>query len=184
MDLKHPYLIKDLNGFTPHISHLICMMNYARWTTLQAVEGLSSAELDARPNNISNSVGMLLEHMAAVETVYQYYTFKERNLTEEERTPWKPGLTLGELGQEKIKNQSLEYFLERLSNIREKTLEEFGKRDDSWLAKETPFGEEHIANNYFKWFHVFEDELNHRGQIRPHSEDAQQLNIRILRIES
>ena len=22
------------------------------------------------------------------------------------------------------------------------------------------------ANNYFKWFHVFEDELNHRGQIR------------------
>jgi uncharacterized damage-inducible protein DinB len=22
------------------------------------------------------------------------------------------------------------------------------------------------ASNYFKWFHVFEDELNHRGQIR------------------
>ncbi|MFK9093966.1 hypothetical protein [Bacillus salipaludis] len=22
------------------------------------------------------------------------------------------------------------------------------------------------ANNYFKWFHVFEDELSHRGQIR------------------
>jgi hypothetical protein len=22
------------------------------------------------------------------------------------------------------------------------------------------------ANNHFKWFHVFEDEINHRGQIR------------------
>lgn len=22
------------------------------------------------------------------------------------------------------------------------------------------------TSNYFKWFHVFEDEINHRGQIR------------------
>ena len=32
--------------------------------------------------------------------------------------------------------------------------------------EETPFWGGQPANNYFKWFHVFEDEINHRGQIR------------------
>ena len=37
--------------------------------------------------------------------------------------------------------------------------------DDAWLhAVDTSWGTP--VSNYFKWFHVFEDELNHRGQIR------------------
>lgn len=37
---------------------------------------------------------------------------------------------------------------------------------DEWLDRQSSFGWDHPANHYFKWFHVFEDELNHRGQIR------------------
>ena len=37
---------------------------------------------------------------------------------------------------------------------------------DEWLFQQTPFWFDQQANNYFKWFHVFEDEINHRGQIR------------------
>ncbi len=43
---------------------------------------------------------------------------------------------------------------------------EFSRRGDEWLDEQTPFWGGRPANNYFKWFHVFEDELNHRGQIR------------------
>ena len=41
-----------------------------------------------------------------------------------------------------------------------------GESFDAWLDAQTPFWGGKPANNYFKWFHVFEDELNHRGQIR------------------
>ena len=56
--------------------------------------------------------------------------------------------------------------MERLARVRARTLEELTRRDDAWLFEESPWWDGHVANNYFKWFHVFEDELNHRGQIR------------------
>lgn len=37
--------------------------------------------------------------------------------------------------------------------------------EDEWLNVQTQWGGQE-ANNYFKWFHVCEDELSHRGQIR------------------
>lgn len=159
MELEHPYLIENVDGFTTHISRLICMMNYARWTTLQAVEGLSTTELDARPNNISNSIGMLLEHMAEVEMWYQANTFGGNY-------PKEPGV-LSDHGRQAIRGRALEYYLARLARLREKTMSKLAERDDSWLHETAPFGRNGSpANNYFKWFHVFEDELNHRGQIR------------------
>ena len=53
-----------------------------------------------------------------------------------------------------------------LDEVRTQTLRELAQRDDAWLDEESPFWSGLPANNYFKWFHVFEDELNHRGQMR------------------
>lgn len=39
------------------------------------------------------------------------------------------------------------------------------KANNEWLYEEAPWGGV-SANNYFIWFHTFEDELSHRGQIR------------------
>ena len=55
--IKNPYAFTDLDEFTPHISRLVYMMNYARLTTLQAVNGLSQADLDAHLFEEGNSVG-------------------------------------------------------------------------------------------------------------------------------
>lgn len=48
------------------------------------------------------------------------------------------------------------------------TLLHFAQQDDAWLETPAPFDlvGGRPANNHFKWFHVAEDELNHRGQIR------------------
>ena len=78
------YLVTDIPGYTPNISRLICMMNYARQVTLHSVNGLTVKELDHIFDDKSNSIGALLLHIASVEYFYQKFTFEERDLTEEE----------------------------------------------------------------------------------------------------
>ena len=41
MEVEQPYLVKDLEGFSPKIGNLVGMMSYARKTTLDAVYNLS-----------------------------------------------------------------------------------------------------------------------------------------------
>ncbi|MNP63442.1 hypothetical protein D3C76_1588400 [compost metagenome] len=53
-----------------------------------------------------------------------------------------------------------------MNAVRARTLELFKTVGDDWLSKEEPFWHDKPANYYFMWFHVFEDEINHRGQIR------------------
>jgi uncharacterized damage-inducible protein DinB len=165
MDDEQIYLVADQPGFTPHIGRLVSMMNYARHTTLDAVRDLSVAQLDERPNGFGNSIAMLLEHFAGVEVVYQIITFEGREPADAELTHWLPGLDLGDKG-ESIRGKPLEHYLEQLAQVRAKTLAEFAKRDDDWLHLEFPWWDNKPGNNYFCWFHVFEDEINHRGQIR------------------
>jgi hypothetical protein len=108
---------------------------------------------------------MLLEHCAAVEVAYQCTTFEGRDLNATEMTRWEAGLRLGKSGREKLRGRDINYYLQTLKEVRNRTLIEFRKRDDAWLHQEFPF-QHQTWNNYFCWFHVFEDEINHRGQMR------------------
>jgi uncharacterized damage-inducible protein DinB len=160
------FLIKPLEGFSPQLGHLVSMMNYARASTLQMVKDLEVAQLDFLLYPDGNTIGMLLEHMAAVEAWYQVHTFEKRDFNEAENRRWLAGDQLGEEGRTNMRGKPLEYYLETLETVRAATLAEFAKRDDAWLYEVADWYNEQQANNYFKWFHVFEDELNHRGQIR------------------
>lgn len=160
------FLITERTGFSPHLSRLVSMMNYTRATTLQEVQHLRTEELDLLPDPKGNSIAMLLEHMAGVEVAYQALSFETRELTEAELAKWNPSLELGAVGRAQIKGKPLEHYLNQLQEVREHTLEQFRLRDDAWLHTEFPFWDDALGNHYFCWFHVFEDELNHRGQIR------------------
>ena len=75
-------------------------------------------------------------------------------------------MKLGDNARKTIKGNNLDYYLNSLKEVREKTLQEFKKRDDNWLMtvdKEWGWGP---TNNYCKWFHVCEHESNHNGQIK------------------
>ena len=166
MTQKNLYLIGDLPGFTPQIARLVSMMNYARFTTLEAVTGLGVDELDYLHDPQSNSIGTLLSHIAAAEVGYQAATFDTRDLNAEERQQWGAALDLGERARAEIRGYELSHYLDNLDQVRTKTLAELGRRDDGWLEEQTSFGSGQRVNNYFKWFHVFGHEINHRGQIR------------------
>ena len=166
MDKQNLFLIGDISGFTPQIARLVSMMNYVRHTTLSAVEGLTMRELDYLHDSRSNSIGSLLLHIAAAEAGYQAATFHNRELNIEEKSEWEAALALGEKARHAIKGKNLDYYLNKLDEVRTNTLAELARRDDQWLEEYTTFGNDQRVNNYFKWFHIFSHELNHRGQIR------------------
>ncbi|ARI77964.1 DinB family protein [Halobacillus mangrovi] len=160
------FIIQSKEGYTPNIGRVLSMMEYTRMTTIEAVQALTISQLDYRVNGQGNSIGCLLHHMACVEEVYQIITFEGRDPNEEELHKIELGLTLGEKAHEVMHGRELDFYLNQLQQVREEMQRRFKEKDDAWLDEISPFGPNHKANNYFRWFHVFEDELNHRGQIR------------------
>jgi hypothetical protein len=159
------YLIGELPGFTPQLGRLVSMMNYVRSTTLSAVAGSGIAELDYLHDTRSNSIGALLSHIAATEVGYQAATFHARELNTSEKQEWAAAIELGDRARREIQGRELNYYLERLEQVRSTTLMELGRRNDQWLQETTSFSTGLKVNNHFKWFHVLGHELNHRGQI-------------------
>ena len=58
----------------------------------------------------------------------------------------------------------LDLYLDELRSVRHLTLEGLAARDDAWLERSV--GPAPKINMHWAWFHVAEDEINHRGQIR------------------
>ena len=158
------YRIEPLPGYTPVIGMIVGILTYARDTTLAAVAGLTVAQLDHLHDDASNSIGALLAHFAAVERSYQLLTFEDRTPNAEEMTAWQAALTLGDQGRARLRGQPLEDYLRELADSRRRTLEQLATRDDAWLGRPVPAAAS--MNAHFAWFHVAEDEINHRGQIR------------------
>src|SRR5262249_56696247 len=117
------------------IGRLVCMLAYARSTTLAAVEGLTLAELDHLHDPRSNSIGALLAHITVVERAYQVMTFEDRALSPDENAEWSIALKLGEAGRQAIRGRSLDGYVNELAAVREKTLEHLAARDDAWLER-------------------------------------------------
>ena len=166
METETMYIIDQKEGFSPEFGKLISMMNYTRMTTIREVENLTVEELDFQYDEDANSIGMLLAHMIAVEKAYHILTFEKRDIADDDIPNLNPGLELGSAAQEQIKGNTSDYYLNELAETRNKTVEIFKSLPDEWLFEQVPFWEGLNANNYFQWFHVFEDELSHRGQIR------------------
>ncbi|GAA0430489.1 hypothetical protein GCM10008934_19960 [Virgibacillus salarius] len=78
------FKISEIKDFTPQIGHLVSQMDYARKTTLEAVKGLTTSELDFLPNDDANSIGALLLHIAAVEKGFQIEIFDGKSPNEQE----------------------------------------------------------------------------------------------------
>lgn len=160
-------IIGPKEGFTPQIGTLVSMMNYMRMIILMPVKGMSVEDLDYLHDSKANSIGALLLHLAATERYYQINTFEgKKDWDEEDVLNWEIASGLGDKARETINGDKLEFYLQKLKEVRENSLEEFSKRNDDWLMEvdeDWPWGP---TNNYCKWFHVCEHESNHNGQVK------------------
>jgi hypothetical protein len=165
---EQTWVVGPQPGFTPEIGTLTSMLAFTRRQVVYNVKGLSQQDLDFLLDDKANTIGALLLHLAATETYYQLNTFggmKWDSWSDDIKKKWDIPMNLGDAARKAIKGNSLDYYLDALYQVREKSLAEFRKRDDKWLAslvKEEDFS----ANNYAKWFHVAEHESNHDGQIK------------------
>ena len=159
-----PVRIEPIPGYAPAVGRLVGMLSYARSTTLAAVDGLRVADLDHLQDEQSNSIGALLSHIAAVERSYQVLTFEERLLSPQENEVLGTALKLGDEARRSLRGYPLEHYLNNLAAVREETLKALAARDDAWLDRSVVPAPR--INAHWAWFHVAEDEINHRGQIR------------------
>jgi hypothetical protein len=159
-----PLRIEPIPGYTPAIGRLVGMLAYSRNTTIAAVQGLTSAQLDHLHDAQSNSIGALLAHITAVERSYQVLTFEDRAHSDDEEAQWSAALRLGAEGRRALRGRSLDDYLDELGAVRQHTLERLAARDDEWLERTVSAAPR--INVHWAWFHVLEDEINHRGQIR------------------
>ena len=140
------------------------MLTYVRYTLTAAIAGLSARELDHLQDPQSNSIGALLAHAAAVESYYQVVTFEGREPSAVENATWSVALDLGDAGRKHLRGRDLQAYLHDLSSVRSATLAALAHRDDDWLERPVAIASQ--MNPHWAWFHVAEDEINHRGQIR------------------
>ena len=165
---ENAWIVGPQPGFTHEIGTLTSMLAFTREQVVHNVKGLSQQDLDFLLDAKANTIGALLLHLAATETYYQMNTFGEMkwdSWSDEAKKKWDIPMNLGEPARKTIKGNSLDYYLDALHQTREKSLAEFRKRDDKWLATVVTDGD-FSANNYAKWFHVAEHESNHDGQIK------------------
>lgn len=162
-------IIGPRKGFSPQIGTLVSMLTWMRNAILEPVQGLTMKQLDYLHDSKANSIGALLLHLAAVEREYQLNTFegiKWDDLDEKTLKEWGVPAGLGEAARQTIRGHELAYYLDRLREVREHTLAQLRKRDDTWLMQVDDNWVWGPTNNYCKWFHVCEHESNHNGQIK------------------
>ena len=160
------YRIESEPPYTLQIGVLVDMLAYTRMTTLHAVRDLTVEQLDATPPGFRNSIGMLLAHIAAVERMYQHLSFGGRDERKvPEFGPYRAWLTFGKEG-EPARGQPLERYRHELEASRAHTLQVLAQKDDAWLASRLTVPDFDHPNHHWAWFHVMEDEVSHRGQMR------------------
>lgn len=129
------YRIISKENYSNKIGELVTMLEHTRDVTLSEISNLNQSDLDFLPNGSSNTIGSLLSHIAAMEFVHQVISFEKRDLTESEYLKWRISLELGDKAREGIKKQSLDYYLNELSQVRENTLTYLKSKQDSQVIR-------------------------------------------------
>jgi hypothetical protein len=163
------FIVGPKKGYTPQIGTLVSQMAFMRWQVLNSVRGMSQKDLDFLLDEKANRIGALLMHLAAVEKFFQLNTLEglaPGKMPEAWKEKWGMPMELGGPARKAIVGNNLEYYVNILNETREKTLEEFRKKDDAWLMTVDQAWGWGPTNNFCKWFHVTEHEANHNGQIK------------------
>ena len=147
--------------------YLIGIMEDARTTTLQRIQGISVEELDWQYAEGWNSIGALLSHIISCENFFRIYFVEGRTLTKAEEEKWLPGLELGKYVPSLISGKPIEEYIEELSASRKAMFERIRllSREDFIRPRMGDYDPVTGYNLAWGLYHNAEDEVHHRGQI-------------------
>ncbi len=162
---KNKVVITPVMGYSPHIGVLIDTIQCCRSKTIELIQDLTIYQLDFLYDDKANSIGALLLHLCALEAAVQEYTFFGIPLENPEwQKKWGVAMYLGEHARKEIREHPVQYYIEMMNQVRSQALNHMQQFSDEWLWRESPWFSRQ-ANNYWMWYHVYEDEINHRGEI-------------------
>jgi uncharacterized damage-inducible protein DinB len=148
------------------LDYLLGIIDDARVTTLQRVEGVTVEELHWQYREGWNSIGALLSHITAIEHCFRIVFIEGRQMSEAENERLMAGIEMGEHLPKLITGEPLETYIAGLAEsrrllieaLRPVTFERFSERMDA-------YDPETGSNLAWILYHMAEDEVHHRGQI-------------------
>ena len=153
-------------GFSPGIGRFVTMLKDVRQRLIRYVEGFSAEQLSWHPNEMAESIGTLLLHVAAVEFSYIQEDIARTPMGEE----WKIAFPI-RFGIPQISGEGVEFYLNKLVEVRKATLDVLKNfTDDDLLRVIQPLepGDPNSEVQYsIEWilYHLVEHEAHHKGQI-------------------
>jgi hypothetical protein len=100
------WLVGPQPGYSPEIGTLVSMLAFTRDQVLQNVKSMSVADLDFLLDAKANTIGALLNHLAATEAYYQATTFAGfawDKVPDSVKQKWEIPMNLGEPARKAIK---------------------------------------------------------------------------------
>jgi uncharacterized damage-inducible protein DinB len=163
---KRNYYI-NFDGQEDHAQqYLLGMLADARLVTLSVVGHLTTEELDWQYQPGFNTIGALLDHIAAVEHYFRIEYVEGRTLTAAENEQLEPALDMGVHLPKLIGIKSLAEYMETLTTSRELMATSLAQVNFNDFTKTRPgYDEAEGCNLAWVLYHMVEDEIYHRGQI-------------------
>ncbi len=157
------FLLRKDPSLPPRIATWVSMMEEVRRRLLKTVEPLSDAAIDYTPDERSvETIGTLLLHIAAVEWSW---IFEDIDGKEMDYEKWKYAFALRpEVDLPQLKHQGKEFYLTRLSAVRDEVYQRLLCMKDRDLDVLVGSGEERY-NIEWILFHLIEHESMHLGQV-------------------
>jgi uncharacterized damage-inducible protein DinB len=164
--IERPTFIPCGDSPGSYYNYVIGILNDARITTLQRVEGISTEELHWQYAEGWNTIGALLQHMISTENFFRIVYVEQRELTVAEAEEWIPGLEMGEYLPALITGQSIDEYIYQLDLSRRKMLKQIKSLSkEEFYRRRKRYDPKKGYNLAWLLFHQAEDEVHHRGQI-------------------
>ncbi|MHA2071404.1 MAG: DinB family protein [Candidatus Thorarchaeota archaeon] len=146
----------------PRVAFLFSMMDKTRSRLLRVVEDLPDDVLDYSPDlKRIETIGTLLLHIAAVEWSW---IFEDIDGEEMDYEKWKHAFALREENLPQLTKQGLQFYIDRLIEVRSEVFVRLRNLDDSNLHTLVEVGNAEVSIEWIL-FHLLEHEAMHIGQI-------------------
>jgi len=169
---EHPLITRcdPVPGFSPGIGRYVAQLGETRRALVSEIGDLTPEQLCWHPNELTESIGTQLLHVAAVEWSWVFQEINRR--PDEDYDGWEEALPI-RLGLAQVGGQPLSYITERLDRIRGEVLDalrELTDEDLPRLVEDASPGPDDEPGSYLysiDWilFHLVEHEAHHSGQV-------------------